>query len=120
MSQNQSDKSIVEQSEIMKPSQYSSVFLSKSPMNLRNGQQCVIFTRKGAPLGKAIGKGNCLKDVINARNAVMEHYCTDEPKCMQFHSKKVLAGDITSVKIVELSHKKFDAQYNVLMSSDIS
>ena len=87
---------------------------NKPPLSLRNPRPCILYTRKGFPLGK----GKALKDVINNRNAVIEHNCSDEPKCVGFFAIKVLAGDFMSLKKTELTPKKFDEKYSILVNSD--
>ena len=101
-------------STVLQPSRNSQVFKNKPPLSLRNPRPCILCTRKGFPLGR----GKALKDVINNRNAVIEHNCSDEPKCVGFFANKVLAGDLMSLKKTKLTPKKFDEKYSILVNPD--
>ena len=71
---------------------------------------CVIYVKKKF----VFGKGNIFAHIIAAKNAVVEHQCSDTVKCLQVLGKKVSAGDVTHLKVKELSILKFEEKLEIL------
>ena len=71
----------------------------------RNAKKsCTIYTRMNTNLGK----GTILGHLLNAKNVVIEHYCSDITKCLVSFNKKIQHGDLTSLCVKKLAERKLD------------
>ena len=64
-----------------------------------------------------IGKGFSVTQGILSKYIALEHYCTDESKCMQTLPKKIATGDLTNIIVNQLSDDKFSDKWCILMEN---
>ena len=90
--------------------------ISAAPRATRSqASGCKIYVRQTQK--QKLTKGRVLIDGINSRDIAIEHFCSDETKCMHSLSKKILAGDHSHLSVSEIAQKKFEEKYSILMSS---
>ena len=75
--------------------------------------KCKIYIRNTEK--NKLAKGGNLIEVINSRNAAIEHFCTDDTKCLNVLSSKISSGDFDHLSIIDLPHKKFEEKFKVLV-----
>ena len=98
---------------VFQPSKHSTVFNDRTTRS--QSRPCIIYVRQTMKI--KLSKGSILTKSINSRDVAIDHNCQDETYCMQTLSKKIHQGDHTNLKIEELTHRKFDEKYKILMNS---
>ena len=87
-------------------------FLADCGRNTRS-HKCKIYVRNTEK--HKLAKGGNLIEGINSRYVAVEHLCSDDAKCLNIISSKILSGDSDHLSITDMPHKKFEEKFKVLM-----